>query len=259
MEKYKELEQVIPDTLFPTDNDAEIPTLRLDMQAEDITNPFLCWGEQKRTTNLLGLGSLHFYCDDYRYTALYDHPEQILKANPRNIVEPNYSLFSDMPIAFGMQRIYKKRWIARAMQERGIRILVDLNVNQKYYKLNMLGVPIGWRAFATRGYSERLANLEYEYEIACNWSKGEEPLFVIYGGGAECRRFAQQHSGCIYTNPLVTTKSSLKALKKIHEGIAFFNDEFSIKNLEQMTPWDRQLEDFRQNHRLGQKSTNPTE
>lgn len=259
MEKYKELEQVIPDTLFPTDNDAEIPTLRLDMQAEDITNPFLCWGEQKRTTNLLGLGSLHFYCDDYRYTALYDHPEQILKANPRNIVEPNYSLFSDMPIAFGMQRIYKKRWIARAMQERGIRILVDLNVNQKYYKLNMLGVPIGWRAFATRGYSERLANLEYEYAIASNWSKGEEPLFVIYGGGAECRRFAQQHPGCIYTNPLVTTKNSLKALKKIHEGIAFFNDEFSIKNLEQMTPWDRQLEDFRQNQRLKQKSTNPTE
>lgn len=259
MEKYKELEQVIPDTLFPTDNDAEIPTLRLDMQAEDITNPFLCWGEQKRTTNLLGLGSLHFYCDDYRYTALYDHLEQILKANPRNIVEPNYSLFSDMPIAFGMQRIYKKRWIARAMQERGIRILVDLNVNQKYYKLNMLGVPIGWRAFATRGYSERLANLEYEYAIASNWSKGEEPLFVIYGGGAECRRFAQQHPGCIYTNPLVTTKNSLKALKKIHEGIAFFNDEFSIKNLEQMTPWDRQLEDFRQNQRLKQKSTNPTE
>lgn len=259
MEKYKELEQIIPDTLFPTDNDAEIPTLRLDMQAEDITNPFLCWGEQKRTTNLLGLGSLHFYCDDYRYTALYDHPEQILKANPRNIVEPNYSLFSDMPIAFGMQRIYKKRWIARAMQERGIRILVDLNVNQKYYKLNMLGVPIGWRAFATRGYSERLANLEYEYAIASNWSKGEEPLFVIYGGGAECRRFAQQHPGCIYTNPLVTTKNSLKALKKIHEGIAFFNDEFSIKNLEQMTPWDRQLEDFRQNLRLEQKSTNPTE
>lgn len=246
MEKYKEFEQVIPDTLFPSDNDAEIPTLSLDMQAVDITNPFLCWGEQKRTTNLLGLGSMHFYTDDYRYTALYDHPEQILRANPRNIVEPNYSLYNDMPVAFGLQRIYKKRWIARAMQERGIRILVDLNVANHFYKLNMLGVPMGWSAFATRGYSDRLNNLAYEYEIACNWAMGKEPLFVIYGGGQECRRFAQTHAGCIYANPLVTTKNSLKALKRIHEGMAFFNEEFSIKGLEKMTPWDKQLEDFRE-------------
>ncbi|SEA81241.1 protein of unknown function [Prevotella sp. tc2-28] len=252
MEKYKELEQVIPDTLFPSDNDAEIPNLRLDMQAEELSIPFLCWGEQKRTTNLLGLGSMHFYTDDYRYTALYDHPEQILRANPRNIVEPNYSLFDDMPISFGLQRIYKKRWIARAMQERGIRIFVDLNVAQKFYKLNMLGVPMGWKSFCTRGYSERLENLEYEYEIAKNWAKGEEPLFVIYGGGASCRRFAQEH-GCIYVNPVVTTKKKLEALKKIHEGIAFFNDEFSIKDLEKMTHFDKQLEDFTKNKAIESK------
>lgn len=245
MEKYKDLDDIIPETLFPTDNDAEVPVLRLDMQAKEITNPFLCWGEQKRTTNLLGLGSMHFYTDDYRYKTLYDRPEQILRSNPRNIVEPNYSLFSDMPIAFGMQRIYKKRWIARAMQDRGIRIFVDLNVNQKYYKLNMLGVPIGWRAFATRGYSERLANLEYEYSIACSWAQGEEPLFVIYGGGAECRRFALTHPGCIYSTPLITTKNAIKALKRLHEGIAFFNDEFSIKNLETMTHLDNQLEFYK--------------
>lgn len=257
MEKYQALEQVIPDTLFPSDNDAEIPTLRLDMQATDITNPFLCWGEQKRTTNLLGLGSMHFYTDDYRYTALYDHPEQILRANPRNIVEPNYSLFNDMPVAFGLQRIYKKRWIARAMQERGIRILVDLNVANHFYKLNMLGVPMGWRAFATRGYSDRLNNLAYEYEIACNWSKCEEPLFVIYGGGQECKRFAQSHPGCVYANPLITTKNALKALKKIHEGMAFFNEEFSIKGLEQMSHFDNQLEDFRSAHQLEAKPKNP--
>lgn len=243
MEKYRELEQVIPDTLFPTDNDAEVPTLRMDMQAQELSIPFLCWGEQKRTTDLLRLGSMHFYTDDYRYTALYDHPEQILRANPRNIVEPNYSLFNDMPVSFALQRIYKKRWISRAMQERGIRIFVDLNVAQKFYKLNMLGVPMGWKSFCTRGYSERLENLEYEYEIAKNWAQGEEPLFVIYGGGAVCRRFAQEH-GCIYVNPIVTTKKKLQALKKIHEGIAFFNDEFSIKDLEKMTHFDKQLEDF---------------
>ena len=256
MEKYQELEQVIPDTLFPTDNDAEIPSLRLDMQAREVSLPFLCWGEQKRTTNLLGLGTMHFYTDDYRYTALYDHPEQILRANPRNIVEPNYSLFNDMPIAFALQRIYKKRWIARAMQDRGIRIFVDLNSAQKFYKLNMLGIPMGWSSFATRGYSERLGNLEYEYEIARNWAQDNPLLFVIYGGGAICRRFAQER-GCVYVNPIVTTKKKVDAIKKIHEGIAFFNEDFSIKGLEQMTHFDKQLEDFRKTHLLEEKPKNP--
>jgi hypothetical protein len=252
MEKYKELEQVIPDTLFPSDNDAEIPTLRLDMQAQELSIPFLCWGEQKRTVNLLGTGSLHFYTDDYRFTALYERPDKILKSNPRNIVEPNFSLFDDMPVAFGLQCIYKKRWIARAMQERGIRVFVDLNVAHKFYKLNMLGVPMGWRAFCTRGYSDRLANLEYEYEIAKNWAQGEKPLFVIYGGGSACRRFAQEH-GCIYATQVVVTKKKLDALKKIHENIAFFNEEFSIKGLESMTPFDKQLEDFRKNKGIESK------
>lgn len=252
MDKYKELEQTIPDTLFPSDNDAEIPILRLDMQMEEVSMPFLCWGEQKRTTNLLGLGSLHFYTDDYRFMAIYEHPEQILRSNPRNIVEPNFSCYNEMPIAFGMQNIYKKRWIARAMQERGIRCAVDLNVAQKWYKLNMLGVPMGWKAFSTRGYSDRLENLQYEYEIAKYWAQGEEPLFIIYGGGDECRKFAQKHN-CVYINPVVTTKKKIEALKKIHEGIAFFNDDFSIRGLEKMTHFDKQLEDFRKNKGIESK------
>lgn len=258
MERYNELDSIIPDTLFPSDNDAEIPSLRLDMQAKEISLPFLCWGEQKRTTNLLGMGTMHFYTDDYRFRAIYEHPEQILKSNPRNIVEPNFSVFDDMPIAFGMQGIYKKRWIARAMQERGIRVFVDLNTSQKYYKLNMLGVPIGWSSFATRGYSERLENLEFEYEIARNWAHGNRLLFVIYGGGTPCRRFAQEHE-CIYVSPAVTTKKKIEAIKKIHEGIAFFNEEFSIKGLENMTHFDKQLEDFRKTLQLEDKPKNPEE
>ena len=151
-----------------------------------------------------------------------------------------------MPVSFGLQAIYKKRWIARCMQGKGIGIFVDLNVAQKFYRLNMIGVPRGWRAFATRGYSDRLNNLAFEYSIASDWAEGKEPLFVIYGGGAECRRFAQTHRGCIYINPVVTTKKQLAALQKIHEGVAFIGEEFSVKaQLDKLTPFSKQIEDFR--------------
>lgn len=171
----------ISDMLFPTDNDLEIPTLDIDMQAQQCTIPFLCFGEQKRTYNLNHSGALHFYTDDYRFNAIYEHPEKILQHNPSEIIEPNGSLYNEMPISFGLQAIYKKRWIARVMQIKGIRVFVDLNVAQKYYQLNMIGVPRGWYAFATRGYSDRLNNLEFEYSIAKDWAEGKNLTYMFNG------------------------------------------------------------------------------
>lgn len=232
------------DASYPSDNDAEIPTLRMDMMADECTKPFCAWGEQKRTFNMCYQGVLHFYVDDYRFNSLYEHPEKILQMHPKNMVEPNFSLYADTPVAFGLQAIYKKRWIARCMQERGIKLFVDLNVNAKFYKLNMLGVPMGWRAFCTRGYSDRLNNLEFEYTIAKSWANGVEPLFVIYGGGRECQWFAQRHN-CIYITPLATEKKKVAAMKKINESVAFFNEDFSIQGLANMTGYDRMVLDYR--------------
>ena len=107
----------IEDQLFPSDNILEVPTLREDMQAKAVQIPFVCFGEQRRTYDMQGTGTLHFYTDDYRFRAIYEHPDRILQHNPANIVEPNFSLFNDTPIAFGLQHIYKKRFLARACQE----------------------------------------------------------------------------------------------------------------------------------------------
>lgn len=238
-----EYELQIPDAIFPSDNDLEIPSLRPDMQASHCEIPFLAFGEQKRTYDMNYSGTLHFYVDDYRFNAIYEHPGKILQHHPANIVEPNFSLFNEMPVSFGLQAIYKKRWIARAMQERGIRVLVDLNVAQKFYRLNMIGVPQGWHSFCTRGYSDRLYNLEFEYELAKQWSGGNELLFVIYGGGADCRHFAQRNN-CIYINPCVTAKKKLEASKQIHEGIAFLGPEFDLTKLTPQSHHELQMEDF---------------
>lgn len=236
----------LPDCIFPSDNDAEVPTLRLDRQPRFCDIPFLCFGEQKRTFQMNGTGTLHFYTDDYRFSAIYEHPEKILQHNPANIVEPNFSLFNEMPIAFGLQAIYKKRFIARMMQEKGINVFVDLNVSAKFYKLNMLGIPAGYSSFCTRGYSDRLNYLAFEYNLAKSIAGDNELLFVIYGGGDVCKRFAREH-GCVYVTPVVTVKKKLEALKKIETNVAFLGEEFSVKNLipgKQQEILGSQIEDF---------------
>ena len=57
----------------------------------------------------------------------------------------------------------------------------------------MLGVPRGWRAFATRGYADQLYALEAEYEIAREWAGDAGPLFLVYGGGRPTREWAEAH------------------------------------------------------------------
>lgn len=64
----------IPDCLFPSDNQMEIPSLMLDVQPTHVDIPCLCYGEQKRSKNMNGQGILHFYTDDYRWQSIYEHP-----------------------------------------------------------------------------------------------------------------------------------------------------------------------------------------
>ena len=212
----------IPDSIFPTDNDLEIPSLLTERQAEFCEIPFVLYGEQKRTYQMNGQGTLHFYTDDYRFgDSLFDHPEKILNHNPHNIVEPNYSLYNETPIAFGLQQIYKKRFISRAMQERGINVFVDLNVAPKFYKLNLLGVPMGWHSFCTRGYEDRIYLLEFELEMAKIVADNNPLLFVVYGGGLQVKRFCREHK-LIYVTPVISVKKKTKDFKKLEEVISFF-------------------------------------
>ena len=245
-------ELIYDDCLFPTDNDLEIPTLRLDRQPQVVSIPFLAFGEQKRTHNMMGNGTLHFYVDDYRFRSVYDHPEKILAHNPRNIVEPNFSLFNETPVAFGLQAIYKKRMVSRLMQENGLGVFVDLNVAPKFYKLNAIGIPPGYSSFCTRGYSDRIAYLEFEYKMAQSISGKESPLFVCYGGGGVCKKFCQK-VGAIYITPVVTIKHKQKQIEAINESIAFFKMPETEVQERISGLWDGQVQDFRETPMIEEK------
>lgn len=221
---------MIPDCIFPTDNELEIPVLRTDVQPEFCEIPFVCYGEQKRTYDMGGTGTLHFYTDDYRFSSVFEHPEKILKHHMANIVEPNFSLFTDTPICFGMQNVYKKRWVARVMQEKGIGVFVDLNVAPKFYKLNLIGIPHGYNSFCTRGYEARLHDLEFELETA-RFISGKSPLFVVYGGGEIVKQWCRENK-VIYVTPVIAIKNKMKALQRMKkEGIAFMSQDYLSGNL----------------------------
>jgi len=181
----------VPDALWPSDNDYGVPLLDANMQAAAFDQPCETWGVSDRKARMNGTWA--FYTEDYRYEALWTDPSPVVNTGCVNAIEPNFSCYSNMPVAVALWQIYRKRWIARWWQSVGIRIIVDLNVAPVHYELNRLGIPSGWRAFATRGYGNRLDECHAEYQQACSIAgEGVTPLFVVYGGGQsvkdECKR-----------------------------------------------------------------------
>jgi len=182
-EGEQDLAEYVPDAVWPTDNDWGVPLLDANLQARSLDAPFIGWGSVARTKRMRG--TWHFYTGDYRFEALWSDPAPVVNTRCVNVIEPNFSCYNEMPMAVGLWQIYRKRWLARWWQSFGIRVFVDLNVAPKFYDLNWLGVPEGWAAYGTRGYTERLDWTAKEYEMACEHAGTDSILFVVYGGGPQ--------------------------------------------------------------------------
>lgn len=184
----------VPDALFPTDNEMEIPQLVIGLQADFLDIPMKQWGSvSKRAKDKLMRGTWHFYTDDYKFNALWQKPHQLVNTRCPTAIEPNFSTGDQTPLAMGLYQIYRKRWIARYWQQYGVKILVDLNVNEKFYEYNLMGVPEGWRAYATRGYADRLSFMDAELKMAQERAGTDDLLFVVYGGRKAVKEWCMEN------------------------------------------------------------------
>jgi hypothetical protein len=191
----KETGMGLADTIFPGEPEFGIPMLSLDYMATEATLPFVKWGEI-RSKNQMN-GSWHFYVFDGKLYRLEFNPEQLLASNAQNFVEINYSIRNAHSRAYALGQIDRKRRMARWLQSKGKRIFVDLNVGKKHMQDNLLGIPEGWKAFATRGYTNKIQYIDEQINIALKIAGTEDIIFVVYGGGEiveECCKAA----GCIY-------------------------------------------------------------
>lgn len=195
--------RMIGDFLYPSDNEFEIPMLMSDNQPVHLELPFTPWGVEGRYKK--GITTYHFYVDDYRFEQLYKNPILLLQSGCKSVVEPNNSIHDQTPIAYGIYQIYRKRYLARYLQECGIQVWVDLNVSHRFMEYNLLGVPDGYNAFFTRGVTGWTPHLEMCLEMAQRKSGKQQPNMYVYGGGKEIERWCQQ-KGLRYLDEFMNIK-----------------------------------------------------
>jgi hypothetical protein len=194
---------MLTDCLYESNNEFDIPNLLLDKQAGKLQLPFAPWGADSRLRR--DVATYHFYVDDYRFEAIWKNPIKVLTSGVKALVEPNLSVYDTTPVAYGLQQIYKKRWLARYFQDCGLLVYADLNVSVKFKEYNKLGIPKGYNAFFTRGYADRVEYLKIEWDIAKEISGLATPNLLVYGGGAGIKRFCTEHS-LVYIEQFINSK-----------------------------------------------------
>ena len=180
------------DPVFGSSNKFGIPDLLLDMQAETLEQPFEIWGDKGRTRYMPG--TMSFYTDDSKFTTIYDKPDDLLLCKCYAVVEVNYSVVEDSPAAWAIWCAFRKKWLARYWQSRGVKIFVDLCVPYKYLDLFLMGVPKGWSAFAFRGFTNSTTDQDNLIVEKVKEHCGVTNLNAfVYGGGKKCQDFAERH------------------------------------------------------------------
>ena len=175
--------RMMGDYLYPTDNEYQIPTLLADNQPVHVELPLAPWGAEGRYKK--GITTYHFYVDDYRFEQLFKNPILLLQSGCRAVVEPNVSIHDQTPVAIALYQIYRKRYLARYLQECGLQVWADLNVSPHLERWNALGIPQGYNAFFTRGVSGWQPTLDRHLEMARRISECDHPNLVVYGGGKD--------------------------------------------------------------------------
>lgn len=68
---------------------------------------------------------IHFYCDDYKFNALWTHPERFVKMFQRFrcIAEPDFSVYGNMPPALQIYNVYKNKALAAYYQYNGVNVV----------------------------------------------------------------------------------------------------------------------------------------
>ena len=91
--------------------------------------------------------AVHFFIDDYQFERVWNNPAAYIDKLRRYVcvASPDFSPYSDMPVALQIYNHYRKHWVARYWQENGITVIPTIRGTATQTRLDwwLDGEPVG--------------------------------------------------------------------------------------------------------------------
>lgn len=139
-------------------------------------------------------GWLHFFIDDYQFERLWNNPLKYLPIIKRfdGVIAPDFSMFTDMPLAQQIYNCWRNRVISVWLQNEGIKVVPTVEWSDRNsLEWCLDGLPLhGTIAVQTNGCftdSKSRMNFIKGMDYICN--KLSPSSVLIYGRGEEFRNY----------------------------------------------------------------------
>lgn len=136
---------------------------------------------------------IHFFLDDYQFVRLWNKPSQYLGVLQKFkcVLSPDFSLYSDFPVALQIYNHYRKHWLAAYWQMNGIEVILTICwSNEKSFDWCFDGEPKGGTvAVSSVGTQNRIETKEMFFKGYNEMLRRLEPETIIFYGKVpeECR------------------------------------------------------------------------
>lgn len=90
--------------------------------------------------------SVHFYLDDYQFTRLWTNIDKYVPmlSEFKQVLSPDFSTFTDFPLAMQIYNHYRKHWVGAYLQSKGVDVIPTISWSDAAsYAWCFDGEPVG--------------------------------------------------------------------------------------------------------------------
>ena len=160
----------------------DIPTIHND-DVEIKNVEFIPFNYVKSNTDATNKG-IHFFIDDYQFQRLWNNIDKYINMlkKYKYVCTPDFSTYTDYPLALQIYNHYKKQWIGQYMQSKGIKVIPTVSwSNEESYNWCFDGIPkesvIAISSVGTQKNEESKYNFIKGYNKTIEMIKPKQILF----------------------------------------------------------------------------------
>ena len=109
--------------------------------------------------------AVHFYIDDYQFERLWKSPDKYVEKLKRYVAvtSPDFSPYGNMPLATQIFNHYRKHWVAKYLQDRGVKIIptIRASTDERSFEFYLQGEPKGGIVTISSMWTNNENSLQY--------------------------------------------------------------------------------------------------